>query len=43
MAEAFSRELGYKPVMDPDFAADMEEIVRSRKLADRSAWDEPQD
>jgi antitoxin (DNA-binding transcriptional repressor) of toxin-antitoxin stability system len=43
MAEAYSKELGYKPVMDPDFAADMEEIIRNRKPADRSAWDEFQD
>jgi len=43
MAEAHSKELGYKPVMDPDFAADMEEIIRNRKPADRSAWDEFQD
>ncbi len=39
LAEARSRELGYKPVMDADFAADMEEIIRNRKPADRSAWD----
>jgi antitoxin (DNA-binding transcriptional repressor) of toxin-antitoxin stability system len=39
LAEAGSRELGYKPVMDADFAADMEEIIRNRKPADRSAWD----
>jgi antitoxin (DNA-binding transcriptional repressor) of toxin-antitoxin stability system len=43
MMEAYSRELGHKPVMDEDFAADMEEIIRNRKPADRSAWDEPQD
>jgi len=39
MAEASSKELGYTPVMDADFAADMEEIIRNRKPADRSAWD----
>ena len=39
LVEAGSRELGYKPVMDADFAADMEEIIRNRKPADRSAWD----
>jgi antitoxin (DNA-binding transcriptional repressor) of toxin-antitoxin stability system len=39
LAEEGSRELGYKPVMDADFATDMEEIIRSRKPADRSAWD----
>ena len=31
MAEARTRELGYKPVMDAGFAADLEEIVRNRK------------
>jgi antitoxin (DNA-binding transcriptional repressor) of toxin-antitoxin stability system len=39
LAEARSKELGYKPVMDADFAADMEEIVRNRKPRDTSAWD----
>jgi antitoxin (DNA-binding transcriptional repressor) of toxin-antitoxin stability system len=39
LAEARSKELGYKPVMDADFAADMEEIVRNRKPRDTSVWD----
>jgi antitoxin (DNA-binding transcriptional repressor) of toxin-antitoxin stability system len=39
LAEARSKELGYKPVMDDGFAADMEEIVRNRKPRDTSAWD----
>ena len=39
LADARSKELGYEPVMDADFAADMEEIIRNRKPADRSAWD----
>jgi antitoxin (DNA-binding transcriptional repressor) of toxin-antitoxin stability system len=39
LAEAYSKELGYKPVMDPDFAADVEERIRNRKPRDRSAWD----
>ncbi|MEO8726420.1 MAG: hypothetical protein ABI383_09875 [Acidobacteriaceae bacterium] len=38
-AEASSRALGYAPVMDAGFAADMEEIIRSRKPRDTSAWD----
>lgn len=38
LAEAHSKELGYEPVMDAEFAADMEEIIRNRKPADRSAW-----
>lgn len=33
LAEARTRELGYKPVMDADFAADLEEIVRNRRVA----------
>jgi antitoxin (DNA-binding transcriptional repressor) of toxin-antitoxin stability system len=39
LAEARSKELGYKPVMDTGFAADMEEIIRNRKPRDTSAWD----
>jgi antitoxin (DNA-binding transcriptional repressor) of toxin-antitoxin stability system len=39
LAEARSKELGYKPVMDAGFAADMEEIIRNRKPRDTSAWD----
>jgi len=41
--EAYSRELGHKPVLDADFAEDMEEIIRNRKPADRSAWDQNED
>ena len=39
LAEMHSRELGYEPVMDPAFAADLEDIIRSRKPRDLSAWD----
>lgn len=39
LAEAHAQELGYDPVMDADFAADLEEIIRNRKPADSSAWD----
>lgn len=39
LAEARSKELGYKPVMDAGFAADLEEIIRNRKPRDTSAWD----
>ena len=39
LAEARTKELGYKPVMDADFAADLEEIIRNRKPRDTSAWD----
>ena len=31
MAEAHEKESGEAPVLDPDFAADVEEIVRNRK------------
>ena len=39
LAEAHSRELGYEPVMDAEFAEDMEEIIRNRRPRDTSAWD----
>jgi antitoxin (DNA-binding transcriptional repressor) of toxin-antitoxin stability system len=39
MARASAERLGYEPVMDAEFAVDMEEIIRNRKPADRSAWD----
>jgi antitoxin (DNA-binding transcriptional repressor) of toxin-antitoxin stability system len=36
---ADTKERGYPLYMDDDFADDMEEIIRNRKPADRSAWD----
>lgn len=30
LAEAHAKELGYEPSLDPDFAADLEEIIKSR-------------
>jgi antitoxin (DNA-binding transcriptional repressor) of toxin-antitoxin stability system len=39
LAEAHAKELGYEPTMDPDFAADVREIINSRKPRDLSAWD----
>jgi antitoxin (DNA-binding transcriptional repressor) of toxin-antitoxin stability system len=39
LAEAHAKELGYEPVMDAEFAADLEEIIRNRKPRDTSAWD----
>ena len=39
LAEGHTKELGYKPVMDTGFAADLEEIIRNRKPRDTSAWD----
>jgi hypothetical protein len=39
LAEAHAEEMGFEPVMDPEFAADVEEIIRNRKPRDTSAWD----
>ena len=39
MAEARTRELGYKPVMDAGFAADLEEVIGNRKPRNSPAWD----
>jgi antitoxin (DNA-binding transcriptional repressor) of toxin-antitoxin stability system len=39
LADAHARELGYEPVMDAEFAADMREIIANRKPRDTSAWD----
>lgn len=39
LAETHARELGYEPVMDADFAADLEEIIHNRKARDSSAWE----
>jgi prevent-host-death family protein len=39
LAEAHAKELGYEPTMDADFAADLKEIINSRKPRDLSAWD----
>ncbi len=38
LAEAHAKEIGFEPVMDQDFAADLEEIIRTRKPRDTSAW-----
>jgi len=40
MARESSLKLGYKPVIDADFAADIDSILRNRKPSDRSGWDE---
>jgi prevent-host-death family protein len=39
LAEAHAKELGYEPTMDPDFAADLEEIINSRKPRNVSTWE----
>jgi antitoxin (DNA-binding transcriptional repressor) of toxin-antitoxin stability system len=38
LAEAHAKESGYEPQMDPEFAAELEEIIRNRKPRDPSAW-----
>jgi hypothetical protein len=35
MAKKHAEELGYEPRMDPEFAADLEEIIAKRAGADR--------
>ena len=37
LAEAHAKELGYEPTMDAEFAADLREIINSRKARDLSA------
>jgi len=39
LAEAHAKELGYELTMGPDFAADLKEIINSRKPRDLSTWD----
>ena len=39
LAEARAKRLGYEPVMDEEYAADMREIIANRKPRDTSAWD----
>jgi antitoxin (DNA-binding transcriptional repressor) of toxin-antitoxin stability system len=38
LAEAHEKESGGSPVLDPDFAADVEEIVRNRKPWNPPTW-----
>ena len=39
LAKAHAKELGYEPTLDPDFAADLEEIIKSRKPREISSWE----
>jgi len=39
LAKAHAKELGYELTMDADFAADLEEIINSRKPLNPPAWD----
>jgi hypothetical protein len=39
LAKAHEEETGEAPVLDPDFAADVEEIVKNRKPWNPPAWE----
>jgi antitoxin (DNA-binding transcriptional repressor) of toxin-antitoxin stability system len=39
LAKAHEEETGEVPVLDPDFAADMESILRDRKAWNPPAWE----
>ncbi len=39
LAEQYEKERGYRVTVDPDFAADVEDIIAQRKPLDTSAWD----
>jgi antitoxin (DNA-binding transcriptional repressor) of toxin-antitoxin stability system len=39
LAKAHEEETGRVPVLDPDFAADVEEIVKNRKAWNPPAWE----
>ncbi|HEV2688757.1 MAG TPA: hypothetical protein VGV35_09390 [Bryobacteraceae bacterium] len=39
LAKKHAAELGYEPRMDPDFAADLEEIIKNRKPWNPPAWE----
>ena len=39
LAEAHAKETGHEPTLDPDFAADLEEIIKSRKPRNISKWE----
>jgi antitoxin (DNA-binding transcriptional repressor) of toxin-antitoxin stability system len=39
LAQKHTEATGEEPRMDAEFAADLEEIIRSRKPRDTSAWD----
>ena len=39
LAKAHEEETGKAPILDPDFAADLEEIIKSRKPRDIPSWE----
>jgi antitoxin (DNA-binding transcriptional repressor) of toxin-antitoxin stability system len=39
LAKKHAEEQGCEPTLDPDFAADLEEIIKSRKPREISSWE----
>jgi hypothetical protein len=39
LAKKHAEELGYEPRMDPDFAADLEDIIKCRKPREIFSWE----
>jgi antitoxin (DNA-binding transcriptional repressor) of toxin-antitoxin stability system len=39
LAKKHAEEVGYEPRMDPDFAADLEDIIRNRRPWNPPAWE----
>lgn len=39
LAKAHEEETGEVPVLDPDFAADMEEVIKNREVWNPPAWE----
>lgn len=39
LAKLHAQELGYEPRMDPDFAADLEEIIKNRRPWNPPTWE----
>jgi antitoxin (DNA-binding transcriptional repressor) of toxin-antitoxin stability system len=39
LAKKHAEELVYEPTLDPDFAADLEQIIKSRKPREISSWE----
>jgi len=39
LAKKHAEELGYEPRMDPEFAADLEEIIRNRRPWNPPEWE----
>jgi len=39
LAEAHAKDAGYEPTLDPEFAADLEETIKSRQPRNISTWE----